>query len=53
MMDRSRKREGERCYVYTLMGSWKDVKTIDAKDHSVMRVNDEAKQDRTPRGGRF
>jgi len=42
MMDRSRNRGGKRCYVYTLMR--KDAKAkLMWEDHSVMRVNDEAK----------
>jgi len=35
-------------------GSWNDVKkNLMREDHSVMRVGDEAKQDKTPRGQRF
>jgi hypothetical protein len=41
-MDRSRNRGGKRCYVYTLMRKDAKVKLM-WEDHSVMRVNDEAK----------
>jgi len=34
-------------------GSWKDVKNLMREDHSVMRLGDEAKQDKTPRGQIF
>jgi hypothetical protein len=34
-------------------GSWKDVKNLMREDHSVMRLGDEAKQDKTPRGQNF